>query len=96
MAEILDIRNIASPQTLAKNISITPKSPTEKKLAVIRSPILEDSFFPMIATKAKMSPRKPNVSSAKELNLPKIRKNKQIASRVYRYKVNIYILLFIY
>ena len=43
--------------------------------------------FPMISTKAKMSPRH-IISALKAVNLPKIGKNRQIASRVYRYKVS--------
>jgi hypothetical protein len=43
------------------------------------------SFFPMIASKAKMSPRQ-IISAIKSVQLPKV-KQKQVASRVYRYKV---------
>ena len=49
--------------------------------------------FPMISTKAKMSPRH-IISALKSVNLPKIGKNRQLASRVYRYKVGLTVIIF--
>ena len=72
-----------------KNVMIRTSSPGRKSSS-ISSPNSLDSNnvqgFPVISTKAKMSPRH-IISALKSVNLPKIGKNRQLASRVYRYKV---------
>ena len=86
-----DLKCISSGNRLIqrKNVMIRTTSPGRKS-SNIGSPNSLDSNnvrgFPMISTKAKMSPRH-IISALKAVNLPKIGKSRQLTSRVYRYKV---------
>lgn len=87
-----DLKCISSGNRLIqrKNVMIRTTSPGRKS-SNIGSPNSLDSNnvrgFPMISTKAKISPRH-IISALKAVNLPKIGKSRQLASRVYRYKVD--------